>query len=159
MKIAALILCSIIFSPLSAEPKQQPLSSATPQLSAQKNKDIVLNMFRDLTEKMDIDALNNYFSKDFMLYSNQANMDYGLLKKQLQDAFRVHRSIKVKQPINDIVAKDDRVIMHFTLIATDKAGYQKEIETMAIFQIQDGKIVRLWELTYPEWDTEYLLPN
>ncbi len=119
----------------------------------QANGAIVKKMFEEVSEKMTVEHLADYFSQDLELISNNHFMDYSGFKDHLVQAFGAMKSIQIKKPFEEFLAKDDKVVTRFTIATTDKKGNQKETGVIAIYQLKDGKISRWWELTYPDWKT------
>lgn len=136
------ILCSFI------------LATASPSSHEQANAALVKKMFEEVSEKMSVDHLGDFFSEDLELISNNHVMDYVHLKQHLVQAFEMIQSIQLKKPFDEFLAKDDKVVTRFAIATTDKKGNQKETGVIAIYQIKDGKIAKWWEVTYPDWKSE-----
>ena len=123
---------------------------ATPE---QTNAALVKKMFEEVSEKMTVEHLNDYFTDDLELISNNQYMDFAEFKKHLEHAFGSLKSIQFKKPFDEFLAKEDKVVTRFTIATTDKKGNKKETGVIAIYQVKEGKISRWWELTYPDWKT------
>lgn len=117
----------------------------------QSNASLVKKMFEEVSEKMTVEHLDEYCTKDLELISNNHFMDYSAFKAHLEQAFGTLESIQFKKPFDEFLAKDDKVVSRFTIATRDKKGNQKETGVVAIYQIKDGKIARWWEVTYPDW--------
>lgn len=115
------------------------------------NRDLILGMFQDVTEKMSTERISDYFSKDFVLYSNDERLDYDQFQAHLNEAFQTLQSISIRKPVSDLIAQHDRVAARFTCVVTDQKDNAKEFDVIAIFQIKDQRIRRWWELTHPDW--------
>jgi ketosteroid isomerase-like protein len=122
----------------------------------QSNAALVKKMFEEVSEKMSVERLGDYFTEDLELTSNNHYMDYAGFKEHLVQAFGALKAVQIKKPYDEFMAKDDKVVTRFTIATTDKKGNRKETGVIAIYQLKDGKISRWWELTYPDWKSDAL---
>lgn len=102
---------------------------------------------------MDPTALEKYLGPDFELESNRCRMTLSGYRDHLYEAFKHLKSIQIKKPFTDIFAKGDKVAARFTIAITDSEDQQSEIDVNAMFQVRHEKILRWWEVTYPDWQT------
>jgi len=130
------------------------LASANLPSQEQANAALVKKMFEEVSEKMCVDHLKDFFSEDLELVSNNHTMNLSHLKEHLSQAFAMIQSVQFKKPFEEFLAHDDKVVTRFTIATTDKKGNQKESGVIAIYQIKDGKIAKWWEVTYPDWKSE-----
>lgn len=113
-----------------------------------RNTDLIAAMFDEFSQSRSTTNLENYFSEDFILYSNSHKLEYDAFKQYLDQSFKLYKAIAIKLP--DLFAKGDKVAARFTCKMTDQTDHTKDVDVMAIFQVKDQKIRRWWELTYSE---------
>lgn len=123
--------------------------ATTPQ--EQSNAALIKKMFENVSEKMTIEYVADYFNDDLQLTSNNHFMDYRAFKDHLVYVFGMLKSIQIKKPLDEVIAKDDKVITRFTITAIDKDDKEHETKVIAIYEIKNGKISHWRELTYPAW--------
>lgn len=123
-------------------------------LEEKHNKNTFMQMLENVIEKLDVTLLEDYFSTDFELESNRCLMTLGGYRDHLMEAFDSLKSIEVKRPLSDIIIKDDRIATRFSMDITDSLGICETADIIAIIKFKQGKIIRWWELSYPDWQTD-----
>ncbi len=125
--------------------------------SAQENANIALvkEMWSEYAEKLDNSKLDTYFSKNFVLHSNDEHETYDQFNKEQSIVFNKLKSLKVTS-YDDLIAKDDKVIGRITIKLTSKHSKSKTSNIIFIATIKDRKIEKIWEVTYPDWDDKLL---
>lgn len=116
-----------------------------------KNIKLVENMFSEMAEKMDAKKIDQFYSPDFIMVSNDTTMNFKQFKEYHENAFRKRRSLSVKKPFDDIFAKDQKVVGRTKITLEALNGKKDTFDVMFIALIEDHKIKRLWEVTYPGW--------
>ena len=114
---------------------------------------IISKFLEETIEHMDTKALEKYLCPDFELESNRYRMTLKGYRDHLTEAFKSIKSIEVQKPFADIFAKNDKVAARFTIAITDLNNKREEIDINATFQFRGPKILRWWEVTYPDWQT------
>jgi hypothetical protein len=130
-------------------------SSSTPQEA--KNIALIKALFTEYAEKLDSSKLDNYFSKNFILVSNNEQDNYAKFKKEQTLLFNNLQSLKMLS-IDDLIAKDNKVVGRVSLKLTPKSGEPQVYYDIFIAQIKDHKIEKMWEVLYPSWDEKLLTP-
>lgn len=125
--------------------------------SAQENANISLvkEMWSEYAEKLDNSKLDSYFSKKFILHSNDEQETYDQFNKEQATIYNKLKSLKVTS-YDDLIAKDDKVIGRVAIKLTSKQGKSKTYNIIFIAAIKDHKIETIWEVTYPDWDDKLL---
>jgi hypothetical protein len=125
--------------------------------SPNKNIQLVKNMFTEFAEGLDINKLEIYYSKDFILESNGKSYSYEEYKNLEQQIYQKLKSLKVTH-YHDIFACNNKVVARMSIKLNFKQGDTHEFMVYLIASIKDNKISRLWELTYPAW-SEQITPK
>ncbi len=133
--VLALVLSAVLAGVANASDKVQLLKS----------------MFHDMVIEKNISKMPQYYTKDFVLYSNGKSMSY-------QDFYQGHQKV-YQTPIQYSFQYDDGAMLQSrdklaarVFITTKVPGNDAtKIEVILIAQYRGDKICRLWELTYPDW--------
>ena len=132
---------------------QGPSAFAKKMSVEEQNVELIKNMFIETAEKMNIAKIDEYFSPDFEMWSNDVHWNFKQYKVYHAKIFKESRkATKIKWPLDDIFAKGDRVAAKVTITLLEKNDQKKDIQVMLIAQIKNNKIHRLWELTFPHWN-------
>jgi len=115
-----------------------------------KNILIVKNMFSEFAEKKDINKLDLYYTKSFVLESNGKKYDYTEYKNLEGKIYRDLKSLTVKK-YDDIFSSGNKVVARMKIKLIKNTGQEHEFYVFLIALIKDAKIDKIWELTYPSW--------
>ncbi len=115
------------------------------------NIKLLKEMFSEMVVQKDASLIPKYYHEDFLLYANGQLMNY---KKYLE----FHEAI-YQTPIQYQIAYDEETLIEQgnkvagrVWITTSRPNESpQKIEVILIAKYKDGKIYRLWELTYPDW--------
>jgi predicted ester cyclase len=112
----------------------------------EQNKELVKNYFSELNNtKSDelVVFVDKYISTDIVLHlpGEEIKSKEGIVKHYVDGRAALHR---IKQTINDIVAKSDEVAFRGVLNAVQPNGIEITVTFAGFWQIQDGKIVEWW---------------
>ncbi len=97
-----------------------------------------------------LEAIPQYYDRDLKLYTNGKVMDYNTYVETHQRMYSSEISYKIDYDIESVVEDDDKVAVRLFLTQMPS---NKTIEVVLIVKFSQGKIVRLWELTYPDWQS------
>jgi ketosteroid isomerase-like protein len=114
---------------------------------------VVKNMFTEFSEGLDLSKLDKFYSRDFMLESNTIKYNYQAFKKLETNIYGSLKSLKVTY--QDIFASGNKVAARVQITLTRKNGTSNHFYVYLIARVNNGKIDRLWELTYPTWRDKY----
>src|SRR3990167_10432339 len=92
-----------------------------------QNIAIVKNMFSEFAEKLDINKLDTYYSKDFILESNGEHYDYQAYKKLEGDIYKTLSSLKVTR-YDDIFTTANKVVSRMTIKLVHQDGKTNEFQ-------------------------------
>ena len=109
---------------------------------------IVKNMFTYYAEAQDITKFDTYFSKDFILISNQKTYDYSTFKNQQIALFKALKSITVLD-YSEMFASGNKVLTQATIQLGLMDGKSGSFNMTMITYIEQGKIAKIWAITYP----------
>lgn len=108
-------------------------------------------MFSLMVEKKDASLIPAYYHKDFLLYSNGITMDYQELLDSHVEIYQTAIQYKVAYDEQTLLQEGDKVAGRVFITTSRPDEKPKEIEVMLIAQYKEGKLYRVWELTWPDW--------
>lgn len=125
----------------------QPIFAADSPDSAIK---IVKDMFKNFSEKQDMKRFDDYYTKDFVLESNNEQYDQTHYKKQQAEIFKTLKSLKVTQ-YEDVFSDGDHVAGRVRIRLIKNDGKIYNFYVLFIAHIKEHKIDHFWEMTDPSW--------
>lgn len=111
---------------------------------------IIKNMFKHFAEALDVTQLDNYYTKDFVLDSNNEQYDYATYKKQQAEIFATLKSLQVIK-YEDLFSSGNKVAGRVLIKLVLKSKETHTFHVMFIADIKNNKIDRFWEMTNPSW--------
>lgn len=150
--MGALVMQKLLFGFCLFMISQLTFGSAS---TTQENNNIALikELFTEYAEKLDSSKLDHYFSKNFVLVSNNEKDNYDTFKKEQTLLFNNLKSFKLLS-IDDLIAKDNKVVGRVSMKLTPKSGEPQIYYDMFIAEIKNQKIEKMWEVLYPSWDVK-----
>lgn len=117
-------------------------------MTAEQNIDLVKRLF-DSASRLDANAMDELFTPDFQMYSNDVHWDYKTFKEYHVESYKTRKAIDFTH--HDIFCDKDKVAARVDIVLTDLNGATKEFQVIIIAHIADNRIHRLWEVTFPHW--------
>jgi ketosteroid isomerase-like protein len=116
--------------------------------NAETNIELVRSMFASV-EQLDAQAIDQQFSPDFVMYSNDVQWDFQTYKDFHVQSYRERKAIRVQ--IDDLIGDGDKVAGRAAIELTSTNDVQQQIQVIFIIKVKNGKICELRELTFPHW--------
>ena len=112
---------------------------------------LLQEMFSTMVIRKDASLIPHYYHPDFVLETNGGKQRYAAFLQGHETVYATDISYAVRYDEETWVEQADRIAVR-VWITTQKPGDDAvEIEVMLIARYVDGKIHRLWELTWPDW--------
>lgn len=110
-------------------------------------------MFKEMVLKKDASLIPHYYHPDFLLFTNGQQWNYAQMLKMHEEIYQTPIQYQIAYDANTFVEEGERVAgrMWITTTLPDEAPHELELILIALYK--EGKIFRLWELTYPDWST------
>jgi hypothetical protein len=93
----------------------------------------------------DQEVLKKYFSPDFVHYANGQATDLKGYSARLSSYMGRYKSVKLSA-WDELFAVDDKVVVSYILELETKEGVSQKAAVMAIWRLQEGKVVSLREV-------------
>ncbi|MBL0941316.1 MAG: nuclear transport factor 2 family protein [Alphaproteobacteria bacterium] len=108
-------------------------------------------MFEEMVVKKNVSLIPFYYHKDFVLYANDQTMIYETYLKFHQEIYETPITYEVAYDEETFLEQDEKIAGRVWIKTRLPHESSKTIEVILIARFKDGKIYRLWELTYPDW--------
>lgn len=114
-------------------------------------KELLKEMFEKVTIEKNSDAIPHYYHPEFVMITNQQEMSYEAFYTSHLNIYGSSIDYSILYDEQTFVEQFDRVACRVWITTKRQNEAAVEIEVMLIAQYRDGKIYRLWELTFPDW--------
>lgn len=108
-------------------------------------------MFSQMVEQKNASLIPKYYHMDFLLYSNGKTMDYQQLLDSHVELYKTSIQYRIAYDEDTLLQEKDKVAGRVFITTQRSEEEPKEIEVILIVEYKDGKIYRVWELTWPDW--------
>lgn len=108
-------------------------------------------MFSEMVLKKDTSKIPVYYDEDFLLYTNGQITDYAEYLRSHEEYYSSPKQYAIEYDEETFVESNERVAGRVWISVSVPGEKPKKIEVMLIVHYKNGKIYRLWELTYPDW--------
>lgn len=144
-----MFIATILISLLSSTASFAINSKATRE-NESRNVVFITQLYKEIYEKKEFDRMDKFLSKDVAFYKNFSHsLNYDALKKHLVE--RSEKCVKINMlPFDNIVASGNKVVTLYTRNCTDKFNNTQKRRIMAITEIDNRKVTRIWIVTHDE---------
>lgn len=108
-------------------------------------------MFSEMVIKKDASVIPKYYHKDLAVYTNGTVIDYKHFLNSHIIYYKSSIEYAVKYQEDSFIEEKDKIAARLWITITKPQEPTKEVEVILIAQYKDGKIHKVWELTYPDW--------
>ena len=117
-----------------------------------KNREVLEHLLFDGLNKRDLSLFDEVYAPNILYHAPKIEIDNLKDLRNLSNGyFSAFHDTEIT--INDLIAKDDKVILRFTFQGVHKETLQEiqptgrniKITGMAVYRLKDGKIVEEWE--------------
>lgn len=103
------------------------------------------NMYHEIFENLKVEKIAEYFSPNYEQTTAGERMDYQALVAHIK-ALRDHvESIQIL-PFEETIHEGNKMVLRYLSRITKKNGLISKSAAIAIFEIQNDKFIRCWEL-------------
>jgi hypothetical protein len=108
-------------------------------------------MFNEMVIKKDVSQIPIYYHSGFLLYTNEQVTDYDEFLQSHETYYATDIQYQVTYDEETLFECDEKVAGRIWITTSKPNEPARKIEVILIAQFKEGKIYRLWELTYPDW--------
>ena len=120
---------------------------------AQDNSQVTLlkHMFRYMVEKKNIQVMPAYYSKAFVLESNNRRMGYAAYYRLHQKNYQTSMRYQVRYDNTSWVTQGNQTAGRIFIDIKEPKQAWKHFQVIMIVRFKHGKIAKITEVTYPGW--------
>ncbi len=111
-------------------------------------------MFSEMVEMKNASLIPVYYHPEFLLYTNGKEMDYKTFLEFHVVKYRTPIQYSVRYDEDTMLEGDGKVAGRVFITIQMPPDESIELEVMLVASYKEGKLHRLWELTYPDWSTQ-----
>jgi hypothetical protein len=111
----------------------------------------LIAMFEEMVVHKDASAIAKYYDPEFVLISNGITQDYAAYVSSHEGMYDTEISYHVEYDDQAWVESDDRLAARVWITTARPDEKPTRIEVVLISIWRDGRILTLWELTWPNW--------
>jgi hypothetical protein len=108
-------------------------------------------MFREMVEAKDIAKVERYYDPGFVLATNGRTQDYAEFHAGHARVYPTEISYSVEYDDEAWIESADRLGGRMWITTQRPGEDATRIEVVFLAAFRDGRITRLWELTWPDW--------
>ncbi|MFT3900920.1 MAG: nuclear transport factor 2 family protein [Gordonia sp. (in: high G+C Gram-positive bacteria)] len=108
-------------------------------------------MFEQMVVRKDATLIERYYDPDFELYTNGEVQTYDEYAAGHRRVYATDITYRVEYDDDAWVVGDDRVAGRVWITTQLPDEKPTKIEVVLIAAYRDGRLYRLWELTWPDW--------
>ncbi|MGD9620069.1 MAG: nuclear transport factor 2 family protein [Mycolicibacterium sp.] len=110
-------------------------------------------MFSEMVENKDATAIERFYDPSFVMYSNGVTQDFTTFSESHRAIYDTPISYSVEYDEEAWVEAPDRVAARVWITTSRPGESATRIEVVLIAVFKDGRISRVWETTWPSWNT------
>lgn len=108
-------------------------------------------MFEDVAIKKRADLIPQYYHQDFLLYTNNQVTDRKSFLESHTKTCASPIQFEIVYDEETFLEQGDKVAGRVFITTTMPNEAPHKIEVILVATYKEGKISKLWELTYPDW--------
>lgn len=111
----------------------------------------LIEMFQRVVIQKNASLIPEYYHRDFLLYTNGRKMDYDAFLAFHEEAYATSIQYAVEYDEETFVEQRDKIAARIWITVSRSGEIPKKLEIILIVTYREGKIYRMWKLTYPDW--------
>lgn len=116
---------------------------------------MTIQLLKEMFDKMVIEKntslIPEYYHSDFLLFTNGIQMDYTAFLKSHEEIYASPIQYQIEYDEETLLEKGNKISARLWITISKPHQNPTKIEVILIAEYKEGKIYRLWELTYPDW--------
>ncbi|NGX61338.1 MAG: hypothetical protein K940chlam9_00823 [Chlamydiae bacterium] len=112
---------------------------------------LLKEMFEEMVLKKQADLIPKYYHPEFLLTTNGEEMNYSTFLQMHEEVYATEIRYSVVYDEETLLEQGEKVAGRVWITVQNPGEPKREIEVVLIAAYKEGKLYRLWELTYPDW--------
>jgi hypothetical protein len=114
---------------------------------------VLRQMFEQMVENKDPTAIDRFYHPSFVMFSNGVTQDFEAFAASHRTIYATPISYSVEYDEQAWVEATDKVAGRVWITTSRPGESPTRIEVVLIAAFTDGRISRVWETTWPSWNT------
>jgi hypothetical protein len=114
---------------------------------------VLREMFEQMVVSKDATAIDRFYHPSFVMFSNGLTQDFDAFAASHRTVYDTPISYSVEYDEDAWVETADKVAGRVWITTTLAGESRTRIEVVLIAAFIDGRICRVWEATWPSWNT------
>ena len=114
---------------------------------------VLRQMFAEMVERKDATAIDRFYDRSFVMYSNGVTQDFVEFAESHREIYATAISYSVEYDEEAWVETSDRVAARVWITTSRPGESATRIEVVLIAAFKDDRISRIWETTWPSWNS------
>jgi SnoaL-like domain len=114
---------------------------------------VLRQMFEQMVEKKDPTAIDRLYHLSFVMFSNGVTQDFEAFAASHHTIYATPISYSVEYDEQAWVESPDKVAGRVGITTSRPGERSTRLEVVLIAAFTDGRISRVWETTWPSWNT------
>ena len=132
----------------------RPTTASVRDTARMSGIELLRTMFTEMVEAKDITQASRFYHPEFEMTSNGLTQGYDDFVAGHERVYATPISYAIRYDEDAWVEAEDRVAGRVWITITRPGDEPATIEVVLIATVVDGRIHRLWELTWPDWSKE-----
>jgi ketosteroid isomerase-like protein len=115
------------------------------------SQQLMREMFEQMVEGKDASLVDTYYDPDFVLYTNGQTQDLAEFRAGHERVYPTAITYTMEYDDEAWVEAEERVAGRIWITTARPGEPAKRIEVIFVATYRNGRIHRLWELTWPDW--------
>lgn len=113
--------------------------------------ELMKEMFSEMVLKKNAALIPFYYHPEMLLFSNGHIIGYDEFLSSHQEYYASQKQYSIEYDETSFLEQGERAACRMWITVSLPDEQPKKMEVILIGQYKDGKIYRVWELTYPDW--------
>jgi hypothetical protein len=114
---------------------------------------VLRQMFEEMVVQKDPAAIERFYDPSFVMFSNGVTQNFEDFAESHRSVYATEISYSVEYDEDAWVETPDKVAARVWITTSLPNESPTRIEVVLIAAFHDGRITRIWETTWPNWNT------
>ncbi len=114
-------------------------------------RDLLVEMFDQMVINKDAALIERYYHPDFRVTTNGQSQGYAEYAASHRRVYATEISYAIRYDDEAWLETEDRVAGRMWITTRRPGEEPTELEVILVATLRDGRLHRVWELTWPDW--------